>query len=161
MPRSASHGEFRSSQCSDHSTVSPSPGRLAGRQTTRRDVPIRGSTSANQQVVQIAEPVHAPGPEQAPAHGVVLVNRADEAGLDARPDDGVHPVAGLPGGWSKAITKEEQQEIEEIAHKNVDFALPHPLKKRIHMTPKIIDKMSVSNMMFCYFLDCVFIFIYN
>ena len=36
---------------------------------------------------------------------------------------GVHPVAGLPGGWSKAISEEERKEIEEIAHKNVDFAL--------------------------------------
>lgn len=36
---------------------------------------------------------------------------------------GVHPVAGLPGGWSKAVTQEERQEIEEIAHKNVEFAL--------------------------------------
>jgi F420-non-reducing hydrogenase large subunit len=35
---------------------------------------------------------------------------------------GIHPVAGLPGGWSKAISKEERQEIEEIAHKNVEFA---------------------------------------
>ncbi len=36
---------------------------------------------------------------------------------------GVHPVAGLPGGWSQAVTKEMQPEIEEIARKNVDFAL--------------------------------------
>jgi F420-non-reducing hydrogenase large subunit len=36
---------------------------------------------------------------------------------------GVHPVAGLPGGWSKAVTPEEQQEFEAIARKNVDFAL--------------------------------------
>jgi F420-non-reducing hydrogenase large subunit len=36
---------------------------------------------------------------------------------------GVHPVAGLPGGWSKAITEEERQEIEGIARQNVDFAL--------------------------------------
>jgi F420-non-reducing hydrogenase large subunit len=36
---------------------------------------------------------------------------------------GVHPVAGLPGGWSKPITEEERQEIEEIARQNVDFAL--------------------------------------
>jgi F420-non-reducing hydrogenase large subunit len=36
---------------------------------------------------------------------------------------GVHPVAGLPGGWSKAITPEERQEIEGIARKNIDFAL--------------------------------------
>jgi F420-non-reducing hydrogenase large subunit len=36
---------------------------------------------------------------------------------------GVHPVAGLPGGWSKAITKEMQQEFAEIARQNVEFAL--------------------------------------
>ncbi|GAB4535064.1 MAG: F420-non-reducing hydrogenase subunit A, selenocysteine-containing [Anaerolineae bacterium] len=36
---------------------------------------------------------------------------------------GIHPVAGLPGGWSKAVTEEERQEIEEIARKNVDFGL--------------------------------------
>jgi F420-non-reducing hydrogenase large subunit len=36
---------------------------------------------------------------------------------------GVHPVAGLPGGWSKAISEEERKEFEEIARKNVDFAL--------------------------------------
>jgi F420-non-reducing hydrogenase large subunit len=36
---------------------------------------------------------------------------------------GVHPVAALPGGWSKAITKEERQEIEAIARQNVEFGL--------------------------------------
>jgi F420-non-reducing hydrogenase large subunit len=36
---------------------------------------------------------------------------------------GVHPVAGLPGGWSKAISAEERQEIEEIARQNVEFGL--------------------------------------
>ncbi len=36
---------------------------------------------------------------------------------------GVHPVAGLPGGWSKAVTEEDRQEIEAIARKNVDFGL--------------------------------------
>jgi F420-non-reducing hydrogenase large subunit len=35
----------------------------------------------------------------------------------------VHPNAGLPGGWSKSITKNEREEIESIALKNVDFAL--------------------------------------
>lgn len=34
----------------------------------------------------------------------------------------VHPVAGLPGGWSRAITEEERKEIEEIAKENVAFA---------------------------------------
>ena len=36
---------------------------------------------------------------------------------------GIHPVAGLPGGWSKAVTEEERQEIEQIASQNIDFAL--------------------------------------
>jgi F420-non-reducing hydrogenase large subunit len=36
---------------------------------------------------------------------------------------GVHPVAGLPGGWSKAMTKEEQEQILAYAKENVDFAL--------------------------------------
>ena len=36
---------------------------------------------------------------------------------------GIHPVAGLPGGWSKAISEENRQEIEGIARENVDFAL--------------------------------------
>jgi F420-non-reducing hydrogenase large subunit len=36
---------------------------------------------------------------------------------------GVHPVAGLPGGWSKAISEEERQEIEQIARQNVEFGL--------------------------------------
>lgn len=36
---------------------------------------------------------------------------------------GIHPVAGLPGGWSRAINEEERQEIEGYAKENVDFAL--------------------------------------
>jgi F420-non-reducing hydrogenase large subunit len=36
---------------------------------------------------------------------------------------GVHPVAGLPGGWSQAVTKEMQAHIEEAAKENVEFAL--------------------------------------
>lgn len=36
---------------------------------------------------------------------------------------GVHPTAGLPGGWSKSISGEERKEIEDIAKKNIDFAL--------------------------------------
>ncbi|RME83390.1 MAG: Ni/Fe hydrogenase subunit alpha [Caldilineae bacterium] len=35
----------------------------------------------------------------------------------------VHPVAGLPGGWSRALTAEEREEVEAIARQNVDFAL--------------------------------------
>jgi len=36
---------------------------------------------------------------------------------------GIHPVAGLPGGWSQSISKEMQWEISEIARQNVEFAL--------------------------------------
>jgi len=36
---------------------------------------------------------------------------------------GVHPVAGLPGGWSRALREEERVEFEEVARQNVDFAL--------------------------------------
>jgi F420-non-reducing hydrogenase large subunit len=36
---------------------------------------------------------------------------------------GIHPAAGLPGGWSKPISEVERQEIEAIARQNIDFAL--------------------------------------
>lgn len=35
---------------------------------------------------------------------------------------GIHPVAGLPGGWSQAVTKEMREEIETFARQNVEFA---------------------------------------
>lgn len=35
---------------------------------------------------------------------------------------GVHPVAGLPGGWSKPLAETERREIETSAQKNVAFA---------------------------------------
>lgn len=35
----------------------------------------------------------------------------------------VHPVAGLPGGMSKAINEEERKFIEEVARENVEFAI--------------------------------------
>jgi F420-non-reducing hydrogenase large subunit len=35
----------------------------------------------------------------------------------------IHPVAGLPGGMSKAINEEERQFIEQVARQNIDFAL--------------------------------------
>jgi len=35
----------------------------------------------------------------------------------------VHPVAAIPGGWSKPISKELRQEILDTARKNVEFAL--------------------------------------
>ncbi len=36
---------------------------------------------------------------------------------------GIHPVAGLPGGWSVAVTEEMRREIEAIARQNIEFAL--------------------------------------
>jgi F420-non-reducing hydrogenase large subunit len=35
---------------------------------------------------------------------------------------GIHPVAGLPGGWSKRVTTEERNEIIGIAEQNIAFA---------------------------------------
>ena len=35
---------------------------------------------------------------------------------------GIHPVAGLPGGWSRSINAAERDEIREIARLNLDFA---------------------------------------
>jgi len=36
---------------------------------------------------------------------------------------GIHPSAGLPGGWSKPVTEEMRPSLVEAARKNVDFAL--------------------------------------
>jgi len=36
---------------------------------------------------------------------------------------GIHPAAGLPGGWSKSVSEPERAEIEAAARKNIDFAL--------------------------------------
>jgi F420-non-reducing hydrogenase large subunit len=35
----------------------------------------------------------------------------------------IHPVAGLPGGWSASINEEQRKEIEGYAQENVEFAL--------------------------------------
>ncbi len=35
---------------------------------------------------------------------------------------GVHPVAGLPGGWSVAVTEQMRVELERIARENIAFA---------------------------------------
>jgi len=49
---------------------------------------------------------------------------------------GVHPVAGLPGGWSKSMTKEEHELILEYAQQNIDFAL---------FSLKIFDDIVLAN----------------
>lgn len=36
---------------------------------------------------------------------------------------GVHPVAGMPGGWSRAMRAKERGEVIEISRQNVEFAL--------------------------------------
>ncbi len=36
---------------------------------------------------------------------------------------GIHPVAGMPGGWSQKVTHEMREEIEGYAKENVEFAL--------------------------------------
>lgn len=49
---------------------------------------------------------------------------------------GIHPVAGLPGGWSVAITEEMRQEIEEYARQNIEFA---------EFSLKIFDDVVLAN----------------
>ncbi len=49
---------------------------------------------------------------------------------------GIHPVAGLPGGWSVAVTEEMQQEIEKYARQNIEFA---------EFSLKIFDDVVLAN----------------
>ncbi|MDD5456401.1 MAG: Ni/Fe hydrogenase subunit alpha [Candidatus Margulisbacteria bacterium] len=49
---------------------------------------------------------------------------------------GIHPAAGLPGGWSKAINEEERQGIEKTARANIEFAL---------FTLKAFDEIVLKN----------------
>ncbi len=35
---------------------------------------------------------------------------------------GIHPVAGLPGGWSVAVSEDLRQKIEQCARENIEFA---------------------------------------
>lgn len=49
---------------------------------------------------------------------------------------GIHPVAGLPGGWSVPITEEMRTDIEKIARENIDFAL---------FSLKIFDDLVLAN----------------
>ncbi|MBI2353470.1 MAG: Ni/Fe hydrogenase subunit alpha [Deltaproteobacteria bacterium] len=48
----------------------------------------------------------------------------------------IHPVAGLPGGWSRPITAAERDEIVVIAKQNVEFAL---------FTLKVFDDIVLKN----------------
>lgn len=49
---------------------------------------------------------------------------------------GIHPVAGLPGGWSVAITEDMREEIEGYARQNIEFA---------EFSLKIFDDIVLAN----------------
>jgi F420-non-reducing hydrogenase large subunit len=49
---------------------------------------------------------------------------------------GIHPNAGVPGGWSKAVSEPERAEIEGIADQNIEFAL---------FTLQIFEKIVLGN----------------
>ncbi len=49
---------------------------------------------------------------------------------------GIHPVAGLPGGWSRPVTATERDEIVGIAKQNIEFA---------RFTLKIFDDIVLKN----------------
>jgi F420-non-reducing hydrogenase large subunit len=48
----------------------------------------------------------------------------------------IHPIAGLPGGWSRSVKEAERQEIEASARQNVEFAL---------FSLKIFDDLVLAN----------------
>lgn len=48
----------------------------------------------------------------------------------------IHPVAGLPGGWSRPLTSTERDEIVAIARQNIDFA---------RFTLQLFDKIVLGN----------------
>jgi F420-non-reducing hydrogenase large subunit len=48
----------------------------------------------------------------------------------------IHPVAGIPGGWSRPISASERDEIVAIAKKNVEFA---------RFTLKLFDDLVLKN----------------
>lgn len=35
----------------------------------------------------------------------------------------IHPTAGLPGGWSRALAADERLHVEQVARQNIEFAL--------------------------------------
>jgi len=49
---------------------------------------------------------------------------------------GIHPAAGLPGGWSKSISEATRKIVENTAHANIQFA---------QVTLGIFDKMVLNN----------------
>lgn len=53
---------------------------------------------------------------------------------------GVHPVAGLPGGWSKSVSEDERKEIEAVAIENIAFA---------QFSLKILYDVVLANPQYC------------
>lgn len=48
----------------------------------------------------------------------------------------IHPIAGLPGGWSRPVKEDERREIEAAARENVEFAL---------FSLKVFDDLVLAN----------------
>ena len=48
----------------------------------------------------------------------------------------IHPIGGLPGGWSRSIGEAERKQIEQTASKNVEFA---------EFTLKVFDSVVLQN----------------
>jgi len=48
----------------------------------------------------------------------------------------IHPTGGVPGGWSKPLSEEERQRIEQIARENIEFS---------HFTLKAFDALVLGN----------------
>jgi F420-non-reducing hydrogenase large subunit len=60
------------------------------------------------------------GPEI--ARSVIDCRARNHRAIEMLGGRGIHPVAGLPGGWSKSVSPAEREEIEAMARENIGFA---------------------------------------
>jgi F420-non-reducing hydrogenase large subunit len=61
------------------------------------------------------------GPETAQA--VIACRARNHRVIEMLGGRGIHPVAGVPGGWSKSVSPAEREEVEKIARENIGFAV--------------------------------------
>jgi F420-non-reducing hydrogenase large subunit len=61
------------------------------------------------------------GPEIAQA--VIACRARNHKVIEMLGGRGIHPVAGVPGGWSKSVSPAEREEVERVARENVGFAV--------------------------------------
>ncbi len=53
---------------------------------------------------------------------VIACRARNHAVIQAIGGRGIHPVAGVPGGWSKSLGDAEREQVREAASRNIEFA---------------------------------------